>query len=88
MKRTQIYLPEDAAEELQAVATAEGRSVAAVVRDAVQEYVAKSKPDPANNPLLELIGLAGPGGPPDAAERHDDYLYGDHDDDKHDDRLR
>lgn len=81
MKRTQIYLPEEIAEDLQALAGAEGRSAAAIVREAVQEYITKKKPDPARNPLLRMIGL-GSGGPPDAAENHDFYLYSGYDDDK------
>ncbi len=32
--------------------------------------------DPADNPLLKIIGIAGKGGKPDGAENHDKYLYG------------
>lgn len=60
------------------LADAEGRSAASIVREAVQTYVAAKRPDPASNPLLGLVG-AGDGGPEDAAEEHDRYLYGSED---------
>ncbi len=79
MKRTQVYLPEETAEELAAVAAAEGRSAAAVVREAVADYIARRQPEPGENPILDLVGI-GREGPTDAAEHHDRYLYSDHDD--------
>ncbi|MDQ2732391.1 MAG: hypothetical protein M3Y56_12095 [Armatimonadota bacterium] len=35
----------------------------------------RSPLDPADNPLLQIIGI-GKGGPPDGGTNHDKYLYG------------
>ncbi len=75
MKRTQIYIDEELDERLRAAAAREGRSAASLVRDAVRLYLSEGKGAPARDPFLEIAG-AFAGGPTDAAEEHDRYLYG------------
>jgi hypothetical protein len=77
VKRTQIYLDEDLDAELRAVATFEGRSAAAVIREAVRSYLAQRGEERGSidDPFADVIG-AFAGGPADAAERHDAYTYG------------
>jgi hypothetical protein len=75
MKRTQIYLDEDLDEELRQAAVAEGRSAAAIIREAVHRYLAQRVPRSDPDPILELAG-AFSGGPKDASTEHDRYLYG------------
>lgn len=73
MRRTQIYLDEDLAEELKGVAAAEERTASAVIRDAVRRYLADQRGEPAD-PILAAAGSVA-GLPPDAAEAHDRDLY-------------
>lgn len=76
MRRKQLYLDESTERALRRVAAQSGRSEAAVVREALQRYVAEL-PMPAEDPLERLIGLVDdPAGPNDVAEEHDHYLYG------------
>jgi predicted transcriptional regulator len=75
MERTQIYLDEELKEALRAVAEREGRSLAAVVREAVAEYVSTRRDVAEDDPLLALIGIGG-GTITDGAINHDHYLYG------------
>lgn len=73
MKRTQIYLDEDIDFRLRA---AEGRSAAALIRDAVRLYLAeRGGLQPTADPFLELAG-AFEDGSRDASTDHDRYLYG------------
>lgn len=44
MKKTTVYLSEEAAEKLLHAATSTGRPQAEIVRDAITEYVAKIEP--------------------------------------------
>jgi plasmid stability protein len=77
MRRTQIYIDEDLDSQLRTAAAAEGRSAAALIRDAVRLYLADGRgPERTADPLLELAG-AFEGGPRDASTEHDRYLYGD-----------
>ncbi len=73
MRRTQIYLEEDTDRELRALAAAEGRSAADVVREAVRRYLAERAGAP-SDPILAMIGTVS-GLPPDAAAEHDRDLY-------------
>jgi predicted transcriptional regulator len=76
VKRTQIYLDEDVDARLREQADHEGRSAAAIIRDAVRAYLeAAAGDDRAADPMLAIAGRF-TGGPRDAAERHDAYLYG------------
>lgn len=76
MRRTQIYIDDELDVRLRAAAAAEGRSAAALIRDAVRLYLVGPRAGPAtSDPFLELAG-AFEGGPRDAAAAHDRYLYG------------
>jgi hypothetical protein len=75
MHRTQLYIDETLASEIQQVATIQHRSAAAVIRDAVRTYLASVKQEQSDDPFLPIIG-AYTGGPADAAQQHDRYLYG------------
>jgi len=76
MRRTQIYIDDDLDIRLRATAAAEGRSAAALIRDAVRLYLAGQRGGQAtSDPFLELAG-AFEGGPRDASTDHDRYLYG------------
>ena len=72
--RTQIYLDEELRTALRLRAVAEGRSVAALIREAVARFIRPAKPIGKRDPFLAIAGKYA-GGPGDAAERHDDYLY-------------
>ena len=79
MDRTQIYLPEDVKDEAMALAERQGRSFAAVVRDALTEYVIKHAPESKEkDPVLEAVARLKPSkdGPADSAKQHNHYLYG------------
>jgi plasmid stability protein len=76
MRRTQIYLDEQVDEQLRQRAAAEGRSAAAVIREALDSYLARSPTtaqgmDPIRAMAGSLRGL-----PADAAAEHDRDLYG------------
>jgi hypothetical protein len=74
--RTQIQLEERQMARLRALSAAEGRSIADLVRRAVDEWVARrGGPDPEarRRRALGAIGLLA-GGPPDLAGEHDRYL--------------
>jgi plasmid stability protein len=75
MKRTQIYLEEDLDHQLRERAAAEGRSAAAVVREAVRDYLHRQRPAETDDPIQALIG-AFDGGRTNGALNHDKYLYG------------
>ena len=76
MKRTQVQLDEATYELTRQKAFAEGRSVSAVIREAVGQYLAS----PASRGLtmsdFSFIesGRSGPGDPRPLSERHDDAL--------------
>ena len=74
MNRTQIYLEASLQEALRERAIAEGRSVASLIREAVASFLKPSPRRQAADPFLAISGRFS-GGPGDAAERHDDYLY-------------
>jgi plasmid stability protein len=75
MRRTQIYLDEDVDRKLRAVAAAEGRSAADLIREAVRRYLAERGESAAVDPILAMIGTVD-GLPSDAATEHDRDLYG------------
>ena len=74
MRRTQIYLDEDVDRELRAVAAAEGRSAADLIREAVRRYLAERGGSRSVDPLAAMIGSI-EGLPSDAAAEHDRDLY-------------
>jgi metal-responsive CopG/Arc/MetJ family transcriptional regulator len=75
MRRTQIYLDEDLDRDLRAVAAAEGRSAADLIREAVRRYLAEHGPGEPADPIAAMIGSIETL-PPDAAAEHDRDLYG------------
>ena len=80
MRRTQIYIDEALDRELRATAAAQGRSAAALIRQAVRSYLSEdSSGSHVNNadvdPILAMIGTLS-GLPEDAAAEHDRDLYG------------
>lgn len=74
VRRTQIYFDEPLHRRIRRAAAAQRRSAAALIREAAARYLDQLSPDD-EDPIRKLIG-AGKGGPPDAAKKHDKYLYG------------
>jgi hypothetical protein len=74
MVRIQLHLTEQQARRLQALAKRQGRTRAELIRRGIERVLAE--PDPTGDPLLELVGAAGPAGRSDLSEAHDDVLYG------------
>jgi hypothetical protein len=91
MKRTQVYLPEELYEQVRRVSYEQKKSMAAVVRQALTEYLLVDKTRPRavkleeerelseeelrNHPLYQIIGMCSTD-IEDGAEKHDYYLYG------------
>jgi hypothetical protein len=74
MRRTQIYFDEAVDQELRAVAAAEGRSAADLIREAVRRYLAEREGGGPVDPIAAMIGTID-GLAKDAAENHDRDLY-------------
>ncbi len=74
MIRTQIYLDEALVKRLRRAASAQRRTVSAVIREALARSVPEDDGADAD-PLRNVIGM-GRGGPRDASINHDRYLYG------------
>lgn len=77
MVRTQIQLTEPQFEALRARASAEGRSMADVIRGLLDESISggsRPGPEERRRRALSAIGCLGRKGPRDLARRHDDYL--------------
>ena len=74
-KRTQVYFPEKLYRDVQKKAKAESKSVAAIVREAVQKYIAEKEIDWENDPILKLAGIMKTG-TTDLSINHDHYIYG------------
>ena len=75
---TLVRLPEDRMYELRARASREGKSLAGLVREAVDVYLGREPPNPAppsQDPFDGIVGAFN-SGVPDAAVNHDHYLYG------------
>jgi metal-responsive CopG/Arc/MetJ family transcriptional regulator len=63
MIRTTIMAEEELLYKIELIARREGKSKAAVIREALLEYVVEEEAnEPFENPLLRLIGLAGDAG--------------------------
>ena len=73
MKRTTIFVPEALERDLQLCATKAGKTTAAVVREALAEYVAHRR---APGALPSFAG-AFASGHSDTAERHEELLFQD-----------
>lgn len=76
-ERAQIQFEPEQAATLRERAAAEGRSIAAIVRDAVTAYLDRPEREGAVERLLAAGGRFRSGAG-DAAERHDDYLAEDY----------
>lgn len=74
MRRTQIYFDEPLHRRILRRAKTEGRTAAALIREAAARYLDEHALDE-EDPIRSLIG-AGKGGPRDGAKDHDKYLYG------------
>ena len=70
MKRTTIFVPEALERDLQLYAKRDGRPAAAVVRDAIAEFIGKRRA------ALPSFAGAFDSGHTDTAERHDEILFG------------
>jgi Ribbon-helix-helix protein, copG family len=71
MKRTTIFVPEALERDLQLLAGREGRPTAALVREALAEYIAHRQPA---RTLPSFVG-AFASGRSDIAERHEELLF-------------
>ena len=71
MKRTTIFVPETLERDLQLYARRTGKPTAAVVREALAEYIARKRPAGA---LPSFTG-AFDSGHSDTAERHEELLF-------------
>lgn len=80
VERKQLYLTRNQNQRLRERAAAEGRPEAAIVREALDRYIAEDRGGSSEHPLLGLIGMARGGKRHDSARRHDDYLYRSDDD--------
>jgi predicted transcriptional regulator len=71
MKRTTLFVPESLERDLQLLAGREGRPMAAIVREALAEYIAHRQP------ARTLPSFAGAfaSGRSDIAERHEELLF-------------
>jgi len=72
MKRTTIFIEESVEADLHALARRQRRPVAALVRDAVAQYVVSERQ--ASPARVGFIGI-GRSGESDTAERHEDILF-------------
>jgi len=72
MKRTTIFIEPQLERELQALARRRGRPMAAIVREAVAQYVAA---DRERRPSRLGFVASGRSGRRDIAERHEDLLF-------------
>ncbi len=70
-KPIQVYLRPEQLDRLRALAEQRGVSVAELVRQGVDLLLAEAPAD--HDPLLDIVGMV-EGGPPDLAEKHDEYL--------------
>jgi hypothetical protein len=75
MRRTQVYLTDAQYHKLEAVAKSLGVSMAELIRQGV-DLVLREKAILGRDPLLDLVGQAGPAGRLDIAAQHDACLAG------------
>ncbi len=77
-RRTQVYFPSKLHCQLKEAARRRGVSMAEVVRQAVDQYLAEtpSEKDWASDPIHRIVGLIKDTKITDAAVNHDAYLYG------------
>ncbi|MBL7661406.1 ribbon-helix-helix protein, CopG family [bacterium] len=75
MIRTQIYLPENIHKRLLALRGSQGKSLAQIIREAIEKQFAADEPSQEND-ILKLADLKLKGGPKDLSKNIDQYLYG------------
>ena len=71
MKRTTIFVPESLERDLQLYARREGKPAAAVVREAIAEYIVRGRA----RAKLPSFAAAFDSGHRDTAERHEELLF-------------
>jgi len=71
MKRTTIFADEELLAEIREISTKEKKSVAEVMREAMESHVNKKKP---KRQRLSFVGI-GRSGRKDIAERHEELLW-------------
>jgi predicted DNA-binding protein len=77
MVRTQIYIPKNTHERLTHLARGINEPIAKIVRDFLEEALAKMPMDYSGKKALKAIaGLKLKGGPKDLSKNIDHYLYG------------
>ncbi|MEW6419228.1 MAG: CopG family transcriptional regulator [Nitrospirota bacterium] len=75
-KRTQVYFPMDIYRRIEKKAKEESRSSAAIIREAVEEYLKKEKEiDWENDPFFKAAGFI-KSDVTDMSVNHDAYIYG------------
>jgi hypothetical protein len=74
MKRTTVFIDESIEADLHALARRQQRPVAALVREAVEQYVVAGRRAGPARPGFVAIGRSGYG---DTAERHEEMLFAD-----------
>jgi hypothetical protein len=74
MKRTTVFIDESIEADLRALARRQQRPVAALVREAVEQYVVAGRQAGPARPGFVAIGRSGFG---DTAERHEEMLFAD-----------
>jgi len=74
MKRTTVFIDESVDGDLRALARRQQRPVAALVREAVEQYVVAGRQAGPARPGFVAIGRSGYG---DTAERHEEMLFAD-----------
>ena len=75
MRRTQIYIDEKLDEQLRQRAAAEGRSAAALIREALGSYLSlRATDDAQDDPIRAMAGTLR-GLPGDASVEHDRDIY-------------
>ncbi len=72
MKRTTIFADEYLLEDVKNLARQKNSSVAEVVREALERYLADNRPSP--DASLSFIGI-GEGTDPEISERHEELLW-------------
>jgi predicted transcriptional regulator len=72
MKRTTLFIDPQLERELQALARRDGRPMAALVREAVAQYVAAAR---TAAPARHSFVAAGRSGRTDVADRHEELLF-------------
>jgi Arc/MetJ-type ribon-helix-helix transcriptional regulator len=73
MLRIQLHLTEQQDRRLRALARRRGSARADLIRQGIDLLLQKEAGQ--DDPLLALVGAAGPAGRSDVSERHDDILY-------------